>query len=417
MISVEEALEKILSNFSVLEPEDELILDALGRVLVEDVRSTIDIPPLDNSAMDGYAVQAQSTEGASPSSPRILRVIGEVAAGYISKEEVGPGTAIRIMTGAPIPKGADAVVQFEDTNEDKHKTAKKPINEIGIMRQAAKSQNIRLAGEDISSGSLVLQAGTVLRPQEIGVLASLGREVVSVIRRPIVAILATGDELVDIKESLPPGKIYNSNTYSLAAQVLRYGGVPKILGIARDKIEDLTNKIKQARDADMLITSAGVSVGEYDVVKDVLAQLGEVTFWTVRMKPGKPLAFGVLRLGKRKIPHLGLPGNPVSSMIAFEQFARPAILKMLGKKDYTKPVIVAKSEGKIVNTDNRRIFARVMVRKRDDQYFAKLVGPQGSGILTSMALANGLMIVPEDKPAIEAGEEVQVQMLDWNQDL
>ncbi|OGO02996.1 MAG: hypothetical protein A2Y59_05545 [Chloroflexi bacterium RBG_13_52_14] len=417
MLSVEEALEKILSYFDALEPEDELILDALGRVLAEDVRSTIDIPPLDNSAMDGYAVQAQSTEGASSSSPRIIRVIGEVAAGYITKEEVGPGTAIRIMTGAPIPKGADAVVQFEDTDEEKRKSANKPINEIDIMRQARKGLNIRRAGEDISSGSLVLQAVTVLRPQEIGVLASLGREVVSVIRRPVVAILATGDELVDIKESLPPGKIYNSNTYSLAAQVLRYGGVPEILGIARDNIAALTEKIKQARDADMLITSAGVSVGEYDVVKDVLAQLGEVTFWTVRMKPGKPLAFGVLRLGKRKIPHLGLPGNPVSSMIAFEQFARPAILKMLGKKDYTKPVIVAKSEGKIVNNDNRRIFARVIVRKHNHQYFAKLVGPQGSGILTSMALANGLMIVPEDKPAIEAGEEVQVQMLDWNQDL
>jgi len=417
MISVEEALKKILSNFNVLEPEDELILDTLGRVLAEDVRSTIDIPPLDNSAMDGYAVQAQSTEGASPSSPRIIRVIGEVAAGYITKEEVGPSTAIRIMTGAPIPKGADAVVQFEDTDEEKRKSANKPINEIGIMRQAGKGLNIRRAGEDISSGSLVLQAGNVLRPQEIGVLASLGREVVSVIRRPVVAILATGDELVDIKESLPPGKIYNSNTYSLAAQVLRYGGVPEILGIARDNIEALTEKIKQARNADMLITSAGVSVGEYDVVKDVLAQLGEVTFWTVRMKPGKPLAFGVLRLGKRKIPHLGLPGNPVSSMIAFEQFARPAILKMLGTKDFTKPIIVAKSEGKIMNNDNRRIFARVIVRKHDDQYFAKLVGPQGSGILTSMALANGLMIVPEDKPAIEIGEEVQVQMLDWNQDL
>jgi molybdopterin molybdotransferase len=417
MISVEEALEKILSNFSVLESEDELLLDALGRVLAEDIRSNIDIPPLDNSAMDGYAVQAQSTEGASPSSPRILRVIGEVAAGYITNQEVVPGTAIRIMTGAPIPKGADAVVQFEDTDEEERKSAKKPANEIGIMRQVGKGLNIRLAGEDISSGSLVLRAGTVIRPQEIGVLASLGREVVSVIRRPVVAILATGDELVDIKESLPPGKIYNSNSYSLAAQVIRYGGVPKILGIARDKIEDLTNKIKQARDADMLITSAGVSVGEYDVVKDVLAQLGEVTFWTVRMKPGKPLAFGLLNLGKRKVPHLGLPGNPVSSMIAFEQFARPAILKMLGKRNYTKPVIIAKSESKIVNNDNRRIFARVIVTKQDNQYFAKLVGPQGSGILTSMALANGLMIVPEDKPAIEVGEEVQVQMLDWNQDL
>ena len=417
MISVEEALEKVLSYVDVLEAEEVPILESLGRVLAEDVRSDINIPPLDNSAMDGYAVQAKSTEGASASSPRILRIIGEVAAGYISKEEVVPGTAIRIMTGAPIPRGADAVVQFEDTDEEQRKAAKKPLSEVGILRQVGKGTNIRLAGEDISSGSQVLVAGMVLRPQEIGVLASLGLESVRVIRRPVVAILATGDELVDIKEALPPGKIYNSNTYSLAAQVARYGGVPKILGIAKDNIKALEDKIKQARDADLLITSAGVSVGEYDVVKDVLARLGEVTFWTVRMKPGKPLAFGVLRLGKRKIPHLGLPGNPVSSMIAFEQFARPAILKMLGKKDFAKPSIKATSEGRLENKDRRRVFARVRVTKRDGQYFARLVGPQGSGILTSMAQANGLMIVPEDKPAIEVGDEVEVQMLDWNEEI
>jgi len=362
-------------------------------------------------------VRAESTKGASPSSPCFLRVIGEVAAGYIAKKEVTPGTAIRIMTGAPIPKGADAVVQFEDTDEEKRKAAKKPLTEIGILRQAAKGLNIRKAGEDISKGSLVLQAGTVLRPQEIGVLASLGKDVVHVIRRPVVAVLATGDELVDIKEPLPPGKIYNSNTYSLAAQVMRYGGIPKILGIAKDNIKALEDKIKQARDADLLITSAGVSVGEYDVVKDVLARLGEVTFWTVRMKPGKPLAFGVLRLGKKKIPHLGLPGNPVSSMIAFEQFARPAILKMLGRKNFTKPTIQATSEGRLENRDRRRVFARVRVTQRDGRYFACLVGSQGSGILTSMAQANGLMIVPEDKSAIEVGEEVQVQMLDWNEEM
>ena len=414
MISVEEALEKVLSYVDVLEAEEELILDSLGRVLAEDVRSTIDIPPLDNAAMDGYAVQAQSTAGASPTSPRVLRVIGEVAAGYITKEEVGPDTSIRIMTGAPVPKGADAVVQFEETDEEKRKSAGKSPNEIGILRQVEKGTNIRVAGEDITSGNLVLNVGMVLRPQEVGVLASLGREVVRVIRRPVVAILATGDELVDIKDPLPPGKIYNSNTYSVAAQVIRYGGVPKILGIAKDNIEALEDKIKQARDADLLITSAGVSVGEYDVVKNVLARLGEVTFWTVRMKPGKPLAFGVLRLGKKRIPHLGLPGNPVSSMIAFEQFARPAILKMLGKKDYAKPTIQAKSESRVDNKDRRRIFARVRVTKREGQFFARLVGPQGSGILTSMAQANGLMIVPEDKPGIEVGDEVQVQMLDWS---
>lgn len=417
MITVEKALEKVLSYVEVLEAEDELILESLGQVLAEDVYSTIDIPPLDNTAMDGYAVQAQSTKGASHSSPQILRVIAEVAAGYLTKEEVIPGTAIRIMTGAPIPKGANAVVQFEDTDEEGRKVPDQPLTEIGILRQVEKGLNIRRAGEDIASSSLVLKAGTLLRPQEIGVLASLGREVVSIIRRPLVAILATGDELVDVSEPLPVGKIYSSNTYSLAAQVVRYGGIPKILGIARDNVPALVDKIKQARDADLLITSAGVSVGEYDMVKEVLAQQGEVTFWTVRMKPGKPLAFGVLRLGKKRIPHLGLPGNPVSSMVAFEQFGRPAIFKMLGRKIFAKPTIQAISESRVENKDRRRVFARVRVSERQGQYFARIVGPEGSGVLTSMAKANGLMIVPEDVPAVWKGDIVRVQMLDWSEEL
>jgi molybdopterin molybdotransferase len=231
-----------------------------------------------------------------------------------------------------------------------------------------------------------------------------------------VAILATGDELVDVGKPLPLGKIYSSNTYSLAAQVIRYGGIPKLLGIARDNVQELEAKIKQAQDADLLITSAGVSMGDYDVVKDVLAKQGEVTFWTVRMKPGKPLAFGVLRLGKSIIPHLGLPGYPVSSMITFEQFARPAILKMLGRENLDKPTIHAKSESRVKNTDGRRIFARVWVSKREGQYFAHVVGPQGSGILTSMAQANGLMIVPEHVSSVEVGDDVVVQMLDWNEE-
>lgn len=417
MISVEEALEKVLSHFDVLEAEDEELLDSLGQVIAEDIHSTINIPGMDNSAMDGYAVQAQSTMGATRSSPNVLRVTGEVAAGYLTKEEVMSGTAIRIMTGAPIPKGADAVVQFEDTDEEIRKAQNETLTEIGVLREVEKELNIRRAGEDISSGSLVLRKGTVIRPQEVGVLASLGRQVVPVIRRPLVAILATGDELVDVGKPLPLGKIYTSNTYSLAAQVTRYGGIPQILGIARDNVQALEEKLKEARDADLIITSAGVSMGDYDVVKDVLAKHGEVTFWTVRMKPGKPLAFGQLRVGKRMIPHLGLPGNPVSSMITFEQFARPAILKMLGRTDFEKATIHAKSESHVKNTDGRRIFARVLVSKQEREYHARLVGSQGSGILTSMAQANGLMIVPEDVSAVSVGDTVVVQMLDWNVDI
>jgi len=417
MIPVEEALEQILSYFDILETEDEDTLECLGRVLASDIHSTIDIPPMDNTAMDGYAVQAESTAGAGKASPVILRVIGEVAAGYLTAEKVTPGTAIRIMTGAPIPKGADAVVQFEDTDEEKRRARNEPLTDIGILREAEKGLNIRRAGEDIASGSLVLKKGTLLRPQEIGVLASLGCDVVPVIRRPVVAILATGDELVEPGKPLSPGKIYSSNTYSLAAQVTRYGGIPQILGIARDDVRALEDKIKQARDADMLITSAGVSVGDYDMVKDVLASHGEIAFWTVRMKPGKPLAFGLMHLGRKPVPHLGLPGNPVSSMITFEQFARPAILKMLGRKNLDKPTVRARSENRVVNTDGRRVYARVKVRKEAGEYIASLQGPQGSGILTSMAQANGLMIVPEDAPSVEAGDEATVQMLDWDEEM
>jgi molybdopterin molybdotransferase len=417
MISVEEALDKVLSYVEVLEPERRPVLDCLGQVLAEDVYSTIDIPPLDNSAMDGFAVRADDTRGAGESSPRLLAVVGEVAAGSIPTEEVGQGTAVRIMTGAPLPEGADSVVRFEDTDEVSRKSSGMDLSQIGILCEAKKGLNVRSRGEDIAAGSLVLHKGTVLRPQEIGVLASLGLSAALVIRRPIVAILATGDELTGIDQPLSPGKIYDSNTYTIAAEVSRYGGIPRILGIGRDSVESLGEKIDEGLDADMLITSGGVSKGDYDMVKDVLAEHGEIGFWTVRMKPGKPIAFGVIKQTKgskkRKVPHLGLPGNPVSSMITFEQFARPAILKMMGKKILAKPTILATINDDITDTGGRRIFARVMVTRRSGQYYASLAGPQGSGILTSMVRANGVAVIPESSRGVKAGDMVEVQMLDW----
>jgi len=424
MISVEQALEKILAYVDILEEEERPILDCLGQVLAEDIYSSIDVPPLDNTAMDGYAVQARDTHNASRESPRFLSVIDTVAAGYISKYEVKPGTAIRIMTGAPVPKGADSVVQFENTDEllrrDSAATQQLPA-EIGVLCEAEEGLNIRRAGEDITKGTKVLNKGTVIRPSEVGVLASLGHSKVMVIRRPVVAILATGDELVEINRPLPQGKIYNSNTYSVAALVLHYGGIPRVLGIALDNEDSVVTSLRQGLDADMLITTGGVSAGDYDVVKDILAKEGEIAFWTVRMKPGKPLAFGTIRgaskAGKVKnIPHLGLPGNPVSSMVTFELYARPAMLKMMGKKNLTKPTIEAVLEDSVVNSDGRRVFARAVVTERNDEYFAKLTGPQGSGILTSMSLANGLVIIPEDKSRMEAGDVVQVMMLDWSEE-
>ncbi len=418
MISVEQALEKILGYVDILNEEERSILDCLGQVLAEDVSSNIDVPPLDNTAMDGYAVLSRDTHGASQQSPRLLRVIDTVAAGSISRLKLEPGTAIRIMTGAAIPKGADSVVRFEDTDEAQRKGS---ATEIGILVEVEPGRDVRRAGEDIAKGSVVLSRGVIIRPSEVGVLASLGRSIVRVIRRPTIAILATGDELVDINQPLPAGKIYNSNSYSLAALVRRYGGIPKLLGIALDSEDSVVAGLRHGLDADMLITTGGVSAGDYDVVKDVLAKQGEIDFWTVRMKPGKPLAFGMIRGrdpagGVTNIPHLGLPGNPVSSMVTFELFVRPAILKMMGKKNLTKPTVEAVIEEPIVNTDGRRIFARAVVEKRNGQYFARLTGPQGSGILTSMSLANGLVIVPEDEPGVKKGDVVQVMMLDWNEE-
>ena len=424
MISVEQALERILSYFNVLEATEVPVLDSLGQVIAEDIYSGINIPPLDNAAMDGYAVQAKDTRGASNGSPRFLRVIGTVIAGSISKQAVKPGTAIRIMTGAPVPEGADSVVRFEDTDEAQREESSTSTAgvEIGILCEVKTGLNIRRAGEDVIRGSLVLKKGTVIRPAEVGVLASLGISQVTAIRRPVVAVLATGNELVDITQPLPAGKIYNSNTYSIAALVRRYGGIPLILGIALDSEDSLVTKLRQGLDANMLITTGGVSAGDYDIVKDVLAKEGEITFWTVRMKPGKPLAFGAMkRTDKegtvRNIPHLGLPGNPVSSMVTFELFARSAILKMMGKKKLTKPAVEAVIEETIVNTDGRRVYTRAIVEKRGGQYFARLTGPQGSGILTSMSLANGLVIVPEDKAEVKAGEVARVIMLDWDEEL
>jgi molybdopterin molybdotransferase len=421
MISVEEALEKILAAVSRLEPEEKPILECLDQVLDEDVYAGFDIPPLDNAAMDGYAVRSKDIGGAAKGRPVYLDVIDEVAAGHVSTKNVAEGTAMRIMTGAPRPGGADAVVRFEDSDELEHKDDSKRRAKIGIFVAAEKGQNIRSRGEDIQSGTIVLKRGTLLRPAEIGVLASLGKSRARVIRRPIVSILSTGDELCKVNQPLSPGKIYDSNSYAIAASVLKCGGIPKLLDIARDSIRPLKAQISHGADADMLITSGGVSMGDYDIVKDVLSQMGQIDFWTVRMKPGKPLAFGQIRKQKgkvmREVPHLGLPGNPVSSMITFEQFARPAILKMMGKDDFARPTITATLDQPIKNNDGRRIFARVRLTRDREGWHASLTGPQGSGILTSMSAANGLAIVPEDCPLVRAGEKVKVQLLEGSESI
>ncbi len=415
MISVEEALAYILKHFHPLEAERVPMLDALDRVLSEDIVADINVPPFDNSAMDGYAVRAEDIAGASAEQPITLRVVGDVAAGYTASRSVERGTAMRIMTGAPLPPGADTVIRFEETSEGvEARGGGKNRDTVDILKAIKQGDNVRAAGEDIHAGEIVLPKGTVARAAEIGVMASLGKKEVSVHRRPRVAILATGDELVTIDEPITPGKIRNSNEYSNAAAVLKAGGVPVRLGIGRDNIDDLTAKIRAGLDAnaDLFLTSAGVSVGDYDIVKDVLNAEGEMHFWQVRMKPGKPLAFGILR-GKKDVPLLGLPGNPVSAMISFEIFARPAIRTMLGMTRLARPTVRAVLQEDVSNTAERRNFIRVLVEKRDGGCTARTTGEQGSGILTSVSRANGLLVVPEDVTLIRRGETVDVRMLDW----
>ncbi|MDE3094682.1 MAG: molybdopterin molybdotransferase MoeA [Chloroflexota bacterium] len=415
MISVEEALERILSHVHVLEPEERPILDALGQVVAEDVVAPLDIPPHDNTAMDGYALRAADTRGAREDAPVTLRVVGELAAGYLFEGEVQPGAAVRIMTGAPMPRGTDAVVPFEETDEPAGRafgSFAKSRDVVGILKAARPGANVRRAAEDVRRGQTILRAGALLHPAQVGVLASLGQATVRVHRRPVVAILSTGDEVREPGEPLRPGQIYDSNAYSISAMVQASGGIPRRLGIAKDTVEALTAKLRGGLDADLLVTSAGVSRGDYDVVKDVLAKEGEVDFWTVRMRPGKPLAFGTFSSGARRVPHIGLPGNPVSSMVSFELFGRPAIFKMLGRGDWQRPLVRAVVDEAIANTDARRVYARAILTQREDRWHAALTGPQGSGMLTSMAQANALAIVPEDVPGVAPGDEVDAMLLE-----
>lgn len=429
MMSVEEARARILDVIEVLPAVEAPLLDALGLVLAEDVRSTFNIPPLANTGMDGYAVRSQDTTGASYDAPLTLRVTGYLAAGTVFEGRVGPGEAVRIMTGAPIPDGADTVVPFEETDEydwatresarDPGSWQQSPRDIVRIDVAAQPGANIRVAGEDVRADELVLPRGTVLGAAQVGVLASLGLARVAVHRRPVVAVLSTGDELLRPGDPLTLGKIYDANAFSLAAQVRAFGGEARVLDVARDTVEALTASIRDGlAGADLLVTSAGVSRGDFDVVKTVLAQEGEVGFWTVRMKPGKPLAFGVFGgADGRRIPHLGLPGNPVSAMMTFELFGRPALFKMAGRLQqnvaaWERPRVRAVALDRIHNTDGRRFYARGIAEQTPSGWTLRLTGPQGSGVLTSMAFANAYAICPEDIEEIPAGAECDVILLD-----
>lgn len=402
MIPVKEARDIVLGQIPLLGSERVDLFSALGRVLAEDVLAPHDVPPHNNSAMDGYAVRSEDVKGALRANPVKLEVIEDLPAGYVSQHPVGKQQAIRIMTGAPIPEGADAVVRVEDTERGEN-------NHVLIFTELAPQHDMRLAGEDIRKGDVILKKGKVIRPAEVGLFASIGRSSIQVYQRAQVAILSTGDELLNIDEPLQPGKIMNSNSYSLAAMVLETGAIPIQLGIARDTRADLEEKFSYGIRADIIISSGGVSVGDYDLVKDILNKTGsEMQFWKVCMKPGKPQAFGSIA-GK---PTFGLPGNPVSSMVSYEVFVRPALLKMMGHTQIYRTVISATIEEDVHKRDGRKEFVRVTLRRKGEKYLASTTGVQGSGILSSMSKANGLAVIEEERMVVRAGEDVPVMVLD-----
>ena len=399
MLSVDEARQRMLDTIPILPSEKREILECTGYVLAEVLPAKENIPPFDNSAMDGYAVRAADVEGATQENPAVLSVVETIAAGYAPTKQVAAGQAARIMTGAMMPQGADAVVMQEVTQQD--------ADEVKIFESIDTAGNVRFTGESVAEGQQVMGKGKHLRPPEVSMLASLNCAEATVHRKPTVAIVSTGDELTPLGEPLEPGKIRDSNRYGLYAQVEEAGGIPIDMGIAPDD-EAETEQIFRAAlaKADALITSGGVSVGEHDVVKTVLAKLGEINFWRVAMKPGKPQAYGIAD-GK---PIFGLPGNPVSSLVVFELFVRPALLKMAGHTDLLRPTFKATLAETITNRDGRVNYMRAILKVSDGEITAQTTGPQGSGILHSLVLANGLITIPTGT-TLNAGETVDAQFL------
>jgi molybdopterin molybdotransferase len=398
-LSAAEAAERILLDVRRQPPLRIPLDDALDSVVAEDIVSPLDIPPWTNSAMDGYAARGEDVRGASEHHPVRLRVVEQLPAGHFPSRTIGPGECARIFTGAPLPQGSDSVIRQEDTDGG--------VQTVTVLKDRDVGVNIRRAGEDIRRGSTVLARGTLLEPAHLGVLASLAVAHPLVYRRPRVAILGSGDEVVDVdqpEEILAGRKIASSNTHTLVALVRQAGGEPVNLGIARDTPESLRQHMAAARDCDLLVTTAGISVGEHDYIRSVLDELGaEQRFWKLRMRPGAPVGFGILG----EIPWIGLPGNPVSTMVTFELFVRPALLAMQGRRRLDRPRVQAVAAGTTTNHGSRRGYLRVSLEAREGRWHARLTGDQGSGILRSMVQADGLAVLPGDT-TVEAGDDVEV---------
>ena len=414
LLSVEDALGRVLSLARPLDPVEVDLEGAAGMVLAAAVKADAPVPPHDNSALDGYALRACDIAAAGPDNPVRLDVIYEQPAGSLDPRPVGRGQAVRIMTGAPVPAGSDAVVGFEDTDRrDWGRAGQQPSDQdrstVAVLCPAEPGEAIRRAGEDLAAGSTALGAGSVLTPGAIGVAASLGRTRLPVRPRPRVAIVPTGDEVVEIDAEPQPGQIRNNHAWALQALVAQHGGEPLRRPIVPDNLEAVrASLLAAAADSDLVLTIGGVSVGDHDLVKHVIGQ-HHIDFWRIRMKPGKPLAVGRIA----GTPVLGLPGNPVSGLVVFELFGRPLLLAMQGRSDHERPLVNARAEAAIPGDRLRRTYARVRVWQREGRFHCRPTGAQGSGIMSSLARADALAVIPEGCASIAPGQSVPVQMLAW----
>jgi molybdopterin molybdotransferase len=400
-VNFKEALDTVLKHAVLMDSVSSTLLDALGQVTAEEILAPFDLPFFDNTAMDGYAVRIADCSQCSP-----LPIRGYIPAGGVATEALAPGSAVKIMTGAPIPAGCEAIVPLEDAEE---------ADQAILIKQPVRSgQHIRRAGEDLKRGDVVLPAGSRIRVPEVCLLSSLGLTTVRVYRKPVVAILATGDELVEPGQPLPPHRIYDSNSAALAAAVLDAGATPRILGIATDNRESLRQKIAEGLQADVFLTAAGVSVGDRDLVREVLTEAGvKQVFWKIKVKPGKATAFGLY--GEK--PVFSLPGNPVSAMIVFEELVRPALLKKMGVRQPVAPFLTATLQEDLRKKPGRAFFARVRLRVAKGKLLAWSAGPQDTGFQKTMHLADGLAVLPEELSVCHAGEEVKVHLLAHARDL
>jgi molybdopterin molybdotransferase len=404
--SVDAQLEDVLAAVSPLSPIELTLQDAHGCVLAEDVTASFPLPPFDNSAMDGYAVRSADVAGASESTPVTLHVVGDIAAGSSGAYSVQPGLCVRIMTGAPMPSGADAVVPVEATDGG--------VAQVAIHNAVGVGAYVRRTGEDAAAGTSVLAAGTHLGATQIGLLAAVGRDRVSARPRPRVVVLSTGNELVDAGTPLSHGKIPDSNRLLLTTAAREAGGIAFRVGIVPDDPRQLLDTLEdQLIRADVVVTSGGVSVGAYDVVKEAINRIGEVRFDRVAMQPGMPQAFGVI--GPDRTPFFGLPGNPVSAYVSFEVFVRPALRRMLGVEPINRPVVRARLTGPVTSPPGKRSFARAQLSVTGGTYSATPIGGSGSHLIASLAGANCFVVVPEKVTELEAGATVSVMLLERRQ--